>query len=63
MGLAPLAVMLACALVVRNLRVADTFEARQIDNERRQAAGLPPRTRRRRRTTTTDLLVGSGASP
>ena len=63
MGLAPLAVVLACALVVRNLRVTDSFEARRIDNERRHTIGLPPRTRRRRRTTTADLLVGSGASP
>ena len=39
----------ACAFVVRNLRVLDAFEERQRENERREAAGLPPRTRRRRR--------------
>jgi hypothetical protein len=63
MGLAPLAVFLACALVVRNARVTDAFEARQTRDTERRVAGLPPRTRRRRRTTLADLLVGTGASP
>jgi len=63
MGLAPLAVFLACALVVRNFRVTDAFDARQADADRRRRAGLPPRTRRRRRTTISDLLVGSSAPP
>jgi hypothetical protein len=63
MGLAPLAVFLACALVVRNVSVTHAFEARRVDNERRQSVGLPPRTRRRRRTAVTDLLMRSGASP
>lgn len=44
----------------RNLAIADAFEARQADNERRQRVGLPLRTRRRRRTTLSDLV---GASP
>ena len=55
MGLAPNAVFLACALVVRNLRVTDSFEARHADQERRLAAGLAPRTRRRQRKTLADL--------
>ena len=47
MGLTPMTVLLACALVVRNCRVLDAFEKRQADDERRRAAGLGPKTRRR----------------
>ena len=54
MGLAPLMLWLACLLVVRNQRILTTWDARQADNARRAAAGLPPRTRRRRRKTLTD---------
>jgi hypothetical protein len=60
MGLSPTTVMLACLFVVRNLRVVDSFEARQVDDARRAAAGLPPKTRRRRRKTLNDLV---GAMP
>ncbi len=56
MGLAPMTVMLACVLVVRNIRVLDAFELRQAENQRRAAAGLAPRTRRRRRKTLTELV-------
>lgn len=63
MGLAPMAVFLVCAVVVRNLRVADAFGARQADDERRRAAGLEPRTRRRRRRSIADLLVAAGPAP
>jgi hypothetical protein len=63
MGLAPLALFLACALVVRNACVTDAFEARQTRDAERRVAGLAPRTRRRRRTTLADMLVGTGASP
>ena len=56
MGLAPMTVMLACLLVVRNVRVSDAFELREAENQRRAAAGLPPRTRRRRRKTLTELV-------
>ncbi len=56
MGLVPMTLFLACALVVRNLAVADGFCARQADDERRQRLGLPPRTRRRRRTTLGDRV-------
>jgi hypothetical protein len=56
MGLAPMSVMLACVLVVRNLRVLDAFEHRQAENQRREATGLPPKTRRRRRRTLADLV-------
>ena len=51
MGLPPLAIWLACLLIVRNQRILDAWNARQADNARRAAAGLPPRTRRRRRKT------------
>jgi hypothetical protein len=54
MGLAPLTLWLACLLAVRNQRILDAWQARQDDNARRAAAGLPPRTRRRRRKTRTD---------
>lgn len=42
-------VVLACAAVVRNLRVLASFERRQADDARRAAAGRPARTRARRR--------------
>jgi hypothetical protein len=56
MGLVPMSLFLACALVVRNLAVADAFEARQETNRRRLAIGLAPKTRRRRRKPITDLI-------
>jgi len=63
MGLAPMSLFLACALVVRNLAVADAFCARQADDERRAKAGLPRRTRRRRRTTIAELASASSRPP
>jgi hypothetical protein len=48
-GLTPLMLWLACLLVVRNQRILTAWNARQAENARRAAAGLPPRTRRRRR--------------
>ncbi len=60
MGLTPMALWLASAIVVRNLAVADAFALRREDDRRRIAAGRPPRTRRRRRTTIAQL---AGASP
>jgi hypothetical protein len=38
-------------LAVRNQRILAAFDARQADNTRRAALGLPPRTRKRRRRT------------
>ena len=55
MGLAPLMLWLACLLAVRNQRILTAWDARQADNARRAAAGLPPRTRRRRRKTLASL--------
>ena len=46
-------------LIVRNQRILTTWNARQADNARRAAAGLPPRTRRRRRKTLTTLAAGT----
>jgi hypothetical protein len=62
MGLAPLTLWLACLLTVRNQRILAAWDARQHDNARRAAAGLPPRTRRRRRKTLTDLAT-AGTPP
>ncbi|MGH2749369.1 MAG: hypothetical protein ACRDK3_00585, partial [Actinomycetota bacterium] len=44
MGVAAITLFLACLFVVRNQRILDAFEARRADDERRLAAGLPPRT-------------------
>jgi hypothetical protein len=63
MGLAPITVFIACALVVRNMRVIDSFEARREDDARRMRAGMEPQTRRRRRRTLTDLLGASATPP
>jgi hypothetical protein len=56
-GLTPLMLWLTCLLAVRNQRILDAWNARQEDNARRAAAGLPPKTRRRRRNTLTDLAT------
>ena len=63
MGLVPMTLFLATAVVVRNLAVIDAFEQRQADNERRRAMGLAPRSRRRRRTTLSQLAVASANAP
>ena len=57
MGLTPIALHAATALIARNIRVADAFTARQAENQRRAARGLPPKTRTRRRTTLHDLAT------
>ena len=41
MGLAPLMLWLTCLLVIRNQRILTAWDARQDDNARRTAAGLP----------------------
>ena len=63
MGLTPMTLFVATALVVRNLAVADAFVARREDDERRAASGRPPRTRRRRRTTLAQLAGTAGTTP
>ena len=62
MGLAPMTLFLATALAARNLAVADAFTARQKNDQRRTAAGQPPRTRRQRRTTIA-ALAGANTPP
>ena len=57
MGLPPLALWLACLHAVRNQRILTAWNTRQADNQRRAAAGLPPRTRKRRRKTTLASLT------
>ena len=53
MGLAPLMLFTATLLIVRNQRILHAWNARQAENQRRAAAGLPPKTRKRRRKTLT----------
>jgi hypothetical protein len=57
MGLTPLTLWLACLLAVRNQRILHAWQARQADNARRAAAGLPPKTRRRRRKALASLAA------
>jgi hypothetical protein len=57
MGLTPLTLWLACLHTIRNQRILHAWNARQAENTRRAAAGLPPRTRKRRRKTTLASLT------
>ena len=59
MGLTPLTLWLACLLAVRNQRILAAWNARQADDARRAAAGLPPKTRRRRRKTLASLATAA----
>ncbi len=58
MGLTPLMLAITCLLVVRNQRILQAWDARQEENQRRAANGLPPKTRRRRRRTLASLATG-----
>jgi len=58
MGLAPLTLLTTTLLIVRNQRILHAWNARQEENQRRAAAGLPPRTRKRRRKTHASLATG-----
>ncbi len=58
-GLTPIALWLACLLAVRNQRILTAYSARQADNARRAAAGLPPRTRWGRRRKTLAMLAAA----
>jgi hypothetical protein len=62
-GLTGIALFCSTVLIARNLRIADAFAARQTENERRAANGLPPKQRRRRRTTTNDLTGTANTPP
>jgi hypothetical protein len=59
MGPAPLMLFTTTLLIVRNQRILTAWDARQHENARRAAAGLPPKTRRRRRKTITDLVTAT----
>jgi len=50
MGLAPLMLFTTVLLIARNQRILAAWNARQEENARRAAKGLPPKTRRRRKT-------------
>jgi hypothetical protein len=60
MGPTPLMLAITCLLIVRNQRILQAWNARQQENERRTAKGLPPKTRRRRRKTLTALAAATG---
>ena len=60
-GLTPNALLTATALIARNIRINDAFTARQAENQRRAANGLPPKQRTRRRTTIQDLAATAHA--
>ena len=55
-------IMLTGAVVVRNIRILDSFTRSKRQDERRLALGLPPRSRTRRRTVLSDL-AGSPDAP
>jgi hypothetical protein len=59
MGLAPLMLFTTTLLIVRNQRILDAWNARQAENARRAAAGLPPKTRKRRRKTLACLTAAT----
>jgi hypothetical protein len=62
-GLTPIALLITTALIARNIRINDAFHARQAENQRRAAQGLPPKQRKRRRQTTEDLISAANPPP
>jgi hypothetical protein len=60
MGLTPLMLFTTVLLAARNQRILHAWNARQDDNARRAAKGLPPRTRKRRRKTLATLAAAPG---
>ena len=60
MGLAPLMLFTVTLFVVRNQRILTAWNARQEENQRRAARGLPPKTRKRRRKTLAMTTAGAG---
>jgi hypothetical protein len=63
MGLTPIALFCASAFIARNLRIADAFTAREAEQQRRRACGLPPRRRKRRRTIQELASANANAPP
>jgi hypothetical protein len=62
-GLTPIALFITTALIARNIRINDAHAARQAENQRRAAQGLPPRQRKRRRQTAQDLINAANPPP
>jgi hypothetical protein len=62
-GLTPIALFVAGAFIARNIRINDAFHARQVQDARRAAQGLPPKQRKRRRQTTDDLISPTNPPP
>ena len=60
MGLAPLMLFTVTLLAVRNQRILTAWNARQEENQRRAARGLPPKTRKRRRKTLAMTAAAAG---
>jgi hypothetical protein len=58
-GLTPLMLFTTVLLAVRNQRILTARDARQDENARRAARGLPPRTRKRRRKTPAALTAAA----
>lgn len=59
MGLSAISLFVACAFVVRNERIISAFEARQGEDARRLAEGLPVKIRRGRRRSLSDLVAAA----
>ena len=59
MGLTPLMLFTGCLLAVRNQRITAAWTARQEENARRAAKGLPPKTRKRRRKSLAALTAAA----
>jgi hypothetical protein len=62
-GLTPIALFTATAFIARNIRIAAAYNARQAENERRAANGLPPKQRKRRRQTLDQLIAAANPPP
>jgi hypothetical protein len=63
MGLTAIALFTASVFIARNLPIADSFAARQAEDQRRLATGLPPKQRKRRRQTAEELIAAANAPP
>lgn len=63
MGLAGIALFLACVFVVSNLRTADAFAARVAEDQRRRECGRPPKQRRKRRRRVAEPATLANAPP
>jgi hypothetical protein len=63
MGLTPIALFTTSVFIARNTRIADAYAARQAENAKRAADGLPPKRRKRRRQTAQDLVGAANALP